>query len=205
MIDLYMAPTANGLRVAVALEECALPYRVHRVDLAKGEQRTPDYLKINPAGLIPALVDDDGPGGKPITLTQSPALILYVAEKTGKLLPADPAARFQAIQWLMQGATDIAGTSGAIFRLEVTAPEKVPANVDYFKQRLVTFFRDCDRQLAGREFLAGELSVADIMTYPNYALRKPMLEAAGGFENLHRWGAAMAARPAVQRGMALGG
>ncbi|MFO1318760.1 MAG: glutathione S-transferase family protein [Burkholderiales bacterium] len=205
MIDLYMAPTANGLRVAVALEECALAYRVHRIDLAKGEQRTPEYLKINPAGLIPAIVDDEGPGGKPITLTQSPALILYVAEKAGRFIPTIPAARYQALQWLMQGATDIAGTSGAIFRLEVTAPEKNAANVDYFKQRLVTFFRDCDRQLEGRDFLAGEISVADLMIYPNYALRKPLLEAAGGFANLHRWGATMAARPGVQKGMALAG
>ena len=205
MIDLYMAPTANGLRVAVALEECALAYRVHRIDLAKGEQRTPEYLKINPAGLIPAIVDDEGPGGKPITLTQSPALILYVAAKAGRFISTIPAARYQALQWLMQGATDIAGTSGAIFRLEVTAPEKNAANVDYFKQRLVTFFRDCDRQLEGRDFLAGEISVADLMIYPNYALRKPLLEAAGGFANLHRWGATMAARPGVQKGMALAG
>lgn len=205
MIDLYMAPTANGLRVAVALEECGLAYRVHRVDLAKGEQRTAEYLKINPAGLIPALVDDQGPGGKPITLSQSPALILYVAEKAGKFIPAAPVARYEALQWLMQGATDIAGTSGAVFRLEVTAPEKNAANVDYFKQRLVTFFRDCDQRLEGRDFLAGEISVADLMIYPNYALRKPLLDAAGGFANLHRWGAVMAARPGVQKGMALAG
>lgn len=205
MIDLYMAPTANGLRVAVALEECGLAYRLHRVDLAKGEQRTAEYLKINPAGLIPALVDDEGPGGKPITLSQSPALILYVAEKAGRFIPAAPAARYEALQWLMQGATDIAGTSGAIFRLEVTAPEKNAANVDYFKQRLVTFFRDCDRRLEGRDFLAGEISVADLMIYPNYALRKPLLDSAGGFANLHRWGAAMAARSGVQKGMALAG
>ncbi len=201
MIDLYLAGTANGFRASVALEEAGLSYRVHKVDLAKGEHRGAEFLKLNPAGLIPVIVDQDGPGNKPITLSQSGAIIVYIAEKTGKFLPKDAARRAVTMQWFMQGATDVAATSGAIFRLENSVPEKIPSSIDYFKQRLLGFFSVCDAQLAGRAYLADELSVADLMLYPNFALRKPLIDQAGGFENLQRWGAAMGARPAVQRGM----
>ena len=201
MIDLYSAGTANGFRASVALEEAGLSYRVHKIDLAKGEHRGAEFLKLNPAGLIPVIVDEDVAGGKPITLSQSGAIILYIAEKTGKFLPKDPARRVVTMQWFMQGATDIAATSGAIFRLENSVPEKIPSSIDYFKQRLLGFFSVCDAQLAGREYLADELSVADLMLYPNFALRKPLIDEAGGFANLQRWGATMASRPAVQKGM----
>lgn len=201
MIDLYFAPTANGQRASVALEECGLPYRVHRMDLGKGDQRSPAFLELNPAGLMPVIVDDDGPGGKRFVLTQSGAIVLYAAEKSGRFLPKDFANRIVALQWMFQGASDVAATSGTIFRLENTAPEKSVANVDYFKQRLLTFFGDVDRQLEGRDYVARELSVADLMLYPNYAARRALIEAAPGFANLHRWGARMAARPGVAKGM----
>jgi GST-like protein len=205
VIDLYSAGTANGFRASVALEEAGLAYRIHKVDLAKGEHRHPEFLKLNPAGLIPVIVDQDGPGAKPVALSQSGAIILYIAEKTGKFLPKDAARRAVAMQWFMQGATDVAATSGAIFRVENSVPEKTPSTIDYFKQRLLGFFSVCDAQLAGREFLADELSVADLMLYPNFALRKPLIDQAGGFANLQRWGAAMAARPAIQKGMKVPG
>ncbi len=201
MIDLYLAGTANGLRASVALEESGLPYRPQKVDLAKGEQRSPEFLKLNPAGLIPVIVDHEGPGGKPFTLSQSGAILLYAAEKSGRLLPKDAARRIVALQWLMQAASDVAGASNTVFHVDTKAPEKSAANVDYFKKRLVDFFAVCDRRLADRDFLADELSVADLMLYPNFALRKPLLDEAGGLPNLQRWGAAMAARPAVARGM----
>ena len=201
MIDLYSAGTANGFRASVALEEAGLPYHLHKVDLAKGEHRRAEFLKRNPAGLIPVIVDQDGPGAKPLTLSQSGAIILYIAEKTGKFLPKDPAQRAVAMQWFMQGASDVAATSGAIFRLENSVPEKIPSSVDYFKQRLLGFFAVCDAHLAGRDYLAGELSVADLMLYPNFALRKALVDQAGGFANLQRWGSTMAARPATRKGM----
>jgi GST-like protein len=204
MIDLYFAPTANGQRATVALEECGLPYQLHRLDLMKGDQRMPAFLAINPAAMIPAIVDSDGPGGRPLVLTQSGAIVLYAAEKSGRFLPADPATRLIAMQWLLQAAADISATSGTIFRLEVSAPEKSAANIEYFRQRLLTFFADCDRQLADREYLAGGVSVADLMLYPNYAARRALIESAGGFTHLHRWAGAMAARPGVQRGMSAG-
>jgi GST-like protein len=201
VIDLYLAPTANGLRASVALEECGLAYCAHRIDLAKGEQRSADFLKLNPAGQIPVIVDQEGPGGQPLTLVQSGAIILYCAEKSGKLLPRDPAARALALQWFMMGGTDVAATSGAVFQLEMVAPEKNEAITGHFKKRLLSFFAVCDRRLEGRDCLAGEFSVADVMLYPNYALRKPLIDEAGGFANLHRWGAAVGARAAVQKGM----
>ena len=205
MIELYFAPTANGLRAAVALEETGLPYRTRKVDLAKGEQRTPEFLKLNPAGLIPVIVDPDGPGRKPLTLSQSGAIILYAAEKAGKFLPKDTARRALAMQCMMQAASDIAGTSGTIFRMETSVPEKIAANSDYFKQRLLGFFGACDTHLAAREYLADEFSVADIMLYPNFSARKALLDQAGGFANLQRWGAAIGSRPGVQRGMKVTG
>jgi GSH-dependent disulfide-bond oxidoreductase len=201
MIDLYLAGTANGLRASVALEEAGLPYRVHKVDLAKGEHRTPEFLKLNPAGLIPVIVDQDGPGGKPLKLSQSGAIILYVAEKTGRFLPKDAVRRALAWQWFAQGLSDVAGTSGALFRVENSVPEKNAGNTDYFKKRLLAFFSVCDAHLAGRDFLADEFSVAELMLYPNFALRKSLIDEAGGFANLQRWGAAVGSRPGIQKGM----
>jgi GST-like protein len=201
VIDLYLAPTANGLRASVALDECGLAYRPNKIDLAKGEQRTPEFLKLNPAAQIPVIVDHDGPGGKPLTLAQSAAIILYCADKSGKFLPKDAARRALVLQWMMQAATDVSPTSGAIFQLEMVAPEKNEAITGHFKKRLLNLLAVCDGQLAKHEYLAGEISVADLMLYPNYALRKPLIDAAGGYANLHRWGAAMAARPGVQKGM----
>ena len=201
MIDLYLAPTANGLRASVALEEAGLAYRAHKIDLAKGEQRSAEFLKLNPAGLIPVIVDDSAAGGKPLALSQSGAIMLYAAEKSGKLLPRDPARRATALQWLMQAGSDVSGASNAVFQMEMRAPEKSATNMQFFKTRLIDYFSVCDRRLEGRDFLADELSVADLMLYPNFALRKPLLDAAGGLPNLQRWGAALAARPGVARGM----
>jgi GST-like protein len=201
MIDLYLAPTANGQRAAVALAECGLEFKPHRIDLMKGEQRSPEFLKLNPAAQIPVMVDQDGAGGKPLTLAQSGAIILYAAEKSGKFVPKDLGQRARVLQWFMQGATDVAPTSGAIFQLEMVAPEKNEAITNHFKKRLVSFFGVVNAQLAGGGYLTGELSIADFMLYPNYFARKALLDAAGGLENLHAWGQRMGARAGVAKGM----
>lgn len=201
MIDLYTGPTANGHRAAVALEAFGLPYRAHRMNLQAGETRTPDYLAINKAGAIPAIVDDDGPGGAKVTLAQSGAIVLYLAEKTGKLLPQDPARRAEAMQWFMHACTDCAVSSGVIFQYSTFGPDKTPANIEYFEKRLLNFLAPVDQQLAGREYIAGELSIADIALYPIFATRKALIEKAGGLEHLRRWGATMAARPEIAKGM----
>lgn len=201
MIDLYMWGTANGLRASVALSECGLEHRVHKVDITKGEQKNPEFLKMNPAGAIPVMVDSNGPGGKPLTLAQSGAIIIYACEKAAKFIPTDGARRAMAGQWFLAAASDIAGTSSTVFFSENFVPEKSVANTDLFKTRLLGYFRNVDRHLAGRQHLADEFSFADLMLYPNYAARKPLIEAAGGMDHLKRWGERMAARPGVQKGM----
>jgi GST-like protein len=201
MIDLYTAGTANGHRAAIALEETGLAYRVHKLNLQAGDQRKPEYLKINPAGAIPAIVDQEGPGGKPLALAQSGAIVLYVAEKSGKFVPKDPARRIAALQWLMQACSDVAGTSGAIFQLSMVAPEKSAANVEFFEKRLVNALRVADARLADREYLVDEISVADLALYPVVATRKPVIEKHGGLPYLAKWAERMAARPAIAKGM----
>ena len=201
MIDFYTSGTANGHRAAIALEESGLAYRAHKLDLQAGDQRKPDYLKINPAGAIPAIVDDQGPGGKPLALAQSGAIVLYVAEKSGRFLPRDPARRAAALQWLMHACSDVAGGSGTLFQLAMVAPEKSAANIEFFEKRLVNALRVADGQLAGREYLVDEISVADLALYPVVATRKPVIEKHGGLPNLARWAERMAARPGVAKGM----
>jgi GST-like protein len=201
MIDFYTWQTSNGQRVAVMLEECALAYRVHKVDLMQGEQRRAEFLRLNPGGAIPVIVDPDGPGGKPLTLTQSAAIVLYLAAKTGRFLPDDPARRAFALQWLMFAVTDVAPASSGIFYETVLLPDKSAANLGWFEQRVLKYFRVADAHLAAREWLADELSVADFALYPLFAVRRPLLEAAGDLPNLARWAAAIAARPAVDRAM----
>jgi len=160
MIDLYTFNTSNGHRASIILEECGLPYRVHQVDLAKGEQRAPDFLNINPAGAIPAIVDHGVPGGS-LKLSQSGAIVLYAAEKTGRFLPADPTRRAVALQWLMLAVTDVARASTSIFLSSAVLPDKSPANVAYFEEQTLRYLRVAEARLAGRNFLADELSVAD--------------------------------------------
>ena len=201
MIDLYTAGTGNGHRAALALEESGLPYRAHKLNLAAGDQRKPEYLAINPGATIPAIVDDDGPGGKPLSLAQSGAIALYVAEKSGRLLPKDPARRAAALQWLMVACTDCAMTGGVIFQLVNNAPEKSPANVKFLEDRLIAFFGVCSRRLAGREYLADEFSVADIALFPVVNQRRAAVEAAGGMPDLLAWVARVGARPGIAKGM----
>jgi GST-like protein len=201
MIALYTAGTANGHRAAIAIEESGLAYRVHKLNLQAGDQRKPEYLKINPAGAIPAIVDEDGPGGKPFALAQSGAIVLYLAEKSGRFIPKDPARRLAALQWLMQACSDVAGTSGTIFQLSMVAPEKSSANVEFFEKRLVNALRVADQRLGEREYLADEFSVADLALYPVVATRRPVIEKHGGLPHLAKWAERMAARPGVAKGM----
>ena len=201
VIDLYTGNSSNGQRAAIALEECGLDYRVHKYDLMKGEHRTPEFAAIAPAGAIPVIVDSDGPGGMALTLAQSCAIILYASEKTGKFMPKNFATRALAWQWLMQAATDVSPASANIFYNTVLLPEKSEANGKFFVERALRCFGDADHQLAEREYLAGDISVADFALYPVYAVRKKILDEAGTLSNLARWAERMATRPGVQKGM----
>ncbi len=202
MIDFYTAATSNGQRVAITLEELTLPYTLHKLNFQNGDQKKPEYLAINPAGMIPAIVDHDGPGAKPFSLAQSGAIVMYLAEKTGKLLSTDTAKRAIARQWLMQACSDCAGASNAIFLSMNMLPDKSPANVEFLENRLLRFFRDANARLNDRDFLADELSIADLALYPIYAARKSVADRAGDLNNLARWGAVLSARPAVVKGVA---
>ncbi|MBA3506044.1 MAG: glutathione S-transferase N-terminal domain-containing protein [Betaproteobacteria bacterium] len=201
MIDLYTSDTSNGQRAAIMLEECGLEYTVRKFDLMQGEHRNPVFLNVNPAGTIPAIVDHDGPGGNPLALAQSGAILLYLAMKTGSFFPIDPALRAEAFQWFMQATTDCAPASGMIFQLSRLAPEKSPANVAFLEERLRKFLRVVDTRLAGRAHLAGEVSIADLALYPVTAARRELIEADVGFVNLKRWMTTIGDRPAVVRGM----
>ncbi|MFO1311628.1 MAG: glutathione S-transferase N-terminal domain-containing protein [Burkholderiales bacterium] len=201
MIELYSANSSNGQRVAITLEECGVPYRLHKLDLLAGEQRNPEFLAINPAAAIPAIVDGEGPGGAPLTLAQSGAIVVYVAEKTGRFLPRDPRARAEALQWVFQATTDVAAASGTVFILSRFIPDKSDANTSFFEERTLRYLRVADRRLADRDYLAGEVSIADFSLYPIVALRRPLVERAGDLPHLLRWADAVGARPGVVRGM----
>ena len=174
---------------------------MHRVDLTKGEQKAPQFLGINPAGAIPVIVDSDGPGGRPLTLSQSGAIAIYAAEKTGRFLPRDPAQRALALQWLMFAATDCAAASTLIFLESLVLPDKSAANAAFAEERFRRFARVAEARLAGREWLADELSIADFSLYPVCAVRKGIIDAAGDMPNLARWMAGLASRAGVARAM----
>jgi len=201
VIHLYTAATGNGQRPALILEELGLPYQVHKVDLGKGGQREPEFLRLNPRGQIPVVVDDDGPGGQRLVLTQSYAILLHYALQAGRFVGSDPASRALVLQWLSHAASDAAPTSGAVFALENFVPEKVQSTTDFFVDRMLANFRYADQRLGQAEYLAGDLSVADFALYPVYRVRHDLLQKQGGFANLHRWGKALGERPAMQRGM----
>jgi GST-like protein len=203
-MELYTAGTGNGQRAAIAVNECGVPCTIHVLNLAEGDQKKPDYLNLNPTGRIPTLVDGDGPGGKPLTLIQSWAILLYLAEKTGRLLPADPVARARSFQWLAEGASDLAPTNQNIFFLGSRMPEKVPASaIKFYEDRFVNLFRAADEQLAKTPYLTGnDITVADIGIYPIYAGRKALPDNAG-LNHLKAWGERVGARPGVQKGMKL--
>ena len=202
MIDLYAAPTSNGMRARIALEECGLPYTLHKIDLQKGEHKTPSFLAMNPNGQIPVIVDKDGPGGRPLTLSQSTAILLYAAEKSGKFMPKDPAVRAAAMQALMNASTDVTPVLGAMVAMKTQKEPHVPS-VELFKDRVRGFFKVWDDKFAKQKCCAGEeLTVADLSLYAGYArIKGAAPEILEGFPNVGRWATMMAERPAIQRAL----
>ena len=200
MIDLYAAGTSNGMRARIALEECGLAYTFHPVALDKGEHKTPQFLALNPNAQIPVIVDRDGPGGKPLTLSQSTAILLYCAEKSGKYLPKEGAARAAMWQALMSASTDVTPIFGALFAV-VRSKEPHAPSANLFRERLRQFFKVWDERLAAQKYAAGdEVTIADFSLYAGYwRTRAAAPEACEGMPHLERWAAEMAARPAMQR------
>jgi GST-like protein len=200
MIQLYTWVTPNGKKVSIMLEELGIPYEVHAVNLGQGDQFKPEYLAINPNNKIPAIIDPDGPGGKPFTLFESGAILHYLAEKSGKLWPADLRQRYTVIQWLMfqmGGVGPMFGQANYFYRLK----EKVPYAIERFHKEARRLYNVLDQELARKEYLAGEYSIADIATYPwvwRHEIHQVKLEE---YPNVKRWYDTISERPAVKRGM----
>ena len=201
MIDLYTWSTPNGRKASIMLEECALPYTVHPINIGKDDQFKPEYIAINPNSKIPAIVDREGPDGKPYALFESGAILLYLAEKTGKLLPKPMAQRYQAVQWLMFQMGGVGPIFGQVHHFLRAAKEQVPYAIDRYTKETQRLYGVLDRRLGTSEYLAGEYSVADIATYPWVARYEWHKTRLGDFENVKRWYDAITARPAVERGM----
>jgi len=202
MIDLYAAGTSNGMRARIALEECGLKYNWHPIDLMKGEQKAPQYLAMNPMGQIPVLIDNEGPGGKKITLAQSSAIMMYCAEKAGKFIPKDPAKKAAMLEAYMSASTDITPMFGAVNTcVRAKDPAPYAAAGAMFKERLKDYFKVWNDLLGKRKYAAGdEFTIADLSLYAGYWRTKGAFpEIVAGMANLERWGAEMAARPAIQK------
>ncbi len=202
MIDLYTWSTSNGRKASIVLEELGADYTVHPIHIGKGDQFTPEFLAINPNGKIPAIVDSDGPGGAPITVFESGAILIYLAEKFGRFLPAEPVARMEVIQWLMFQMGGIGPIFGQVHHFLRAAKEKVPYGIERYGTEARRLYGVLDRRLDGRDHLAGDgYSIADIATYP-WVLRHEWQQIdLADYPNVKRWFDAIGSRPAVQRGI----
>ena len=203
MIDLYTWDTPNGRKISIMLEEVSLSYKVYPVDLTKGEQFKAEFLAISPNNKIPAIVDRDGPGGKPYSLFESGAILMYLAEKTGRLMPRETIPRYEVIQWLMFQMGGVGPMFGQAHHFMRSAPEKVPYAIERFLKEVARLYDVLNTRLMKHQFLAGDYSIADIATYPwvaRYERHRTKLE---DFPNVKRWFDAISARPPVQRGMAV--
>jgi GST-like protein len=207
MIDLYYWPTPNGWKITIFLEETGTPYRIVPVNIGKGEQFTPEFLKISPNNRMPAIVDPDGPDGKPIALFESGAILIYLGEKTGRFWPREPRARYDVLQWVMFQMANVGPMFGQAGHFLRYAPEKIPYAIERYTNEVRRLCRVLDERLAGREFIAGEYSIADMATFPwvHAVERSGAAETSALAEmgNLARWMATMRARPAVERGLAV--
>lgn len=201
-IDVYTWSTPNGWKVPIMLEECELPYRVVPVDIAKNEQFAPDFLALSPNNKIPAIVDPDGPGGQPISVFESGAILQYLGRKTGKLYPADERARVAVDEWLFWQVAGFGPMLGQTHHFTIYAPEKVPYAIERFTQEARRLYRVLEGRLEGREYIANEYSIADIATVTWAKLNFKQGVEIGTLPNVARWLERVLARPAVQRGLA---
>jgi len=203
-IELHTFDTPNGRKISVALEEMALPYTVKIVDLRKGDQRAPHFLKISPTGKIPAIVDPDGPNGKPVSVFESGAILVYLGEKTGKFWPRDRGARIPVLEWLMFQHGNFGPVPGQVHHfLTVDNEDDRRYALERYSKETRRLYAVMDRRLAAREFFADELSIADFAIL-GWAWRHPRHKVdLAEFPHVKRWYETMMARPGVQRGFAV--
>jgi len=201
MIDLYTWTTPNGRKVSIMLEELGLPYGVHPVNIGKGDQFAPDYLKINPNGKIPSIVDPQGPDGKPIAMMESGAILIYLARKTGKLFPQAERAQYEVLQWLMFQMGGVGPMFGQTHHFLRAAKEPVPYAIERYMAETRRLYAVLNDRLKVHDYLAGAYSIADIATYPWVARHEWHKTDLNDFPHVRRWFDAISARPAVQKGM----
>ena len=202
MIDVYSWPTPNGHKVHIMLEECGLPWRAIPVNIGTGDQFKPDFLAISPNNKIPAITDPNGPDGKPISLFESGAILLYLASKTGKLLPKTDRGRFEVLQWLMFQMGGVGPMIGQTHHFRLYAPEKVPYAIDRYSNETKRLYGVIDRRLAQSRFLGGrDYSIADIATFPWLRNWQNQGVVLSDYPHLKKWFDAISERPAVQRGV----
>jgi GST-like protein len=204
MIDVYSWPTPNGNKVHIMLEECGLEYRVHAINIGAGDQFKPEFLEISPNNKVPAIVDTDGPKGESIALFESGAILIYLAEKTRKLLSDDPIERYATLQWLMFQMGGVGPMFGQTHHFRNYAPEKIEYAIKRYTNEAGRLYGVMNKRLAKTEYLAGDsYSIADIATFPWTRSWENQGQKLSDFPNVERWFNAIAARPAVQRGVAV--
>jgi GST-like protein len=204
MIEAYSWPTPNGHKVHIMLEETGLSYQVFPVNIAAGEQFKPDFLAISPNNRIPAILDKDGPGGKPYALFESGAILMYLAEKTGQFMPRDMAAKYQVVQWLMFQMGGVGPMLGQAHHFRTYAPEKIEYAINRYSNEAKRLYGVVDKQLGKTgAFIAGEYSIADMAIYPWFVPYERQGIVIDEFPQVKRWMGEIKARPAVARGMAV--
>lgn len=202
MIDVYSWATPNGHKVHIMLEECGLPYQVHPINIGAGDQFGEEFLKISPNNKIPAIVDSEGPDGKPISLFESGAILVYLAGKTGKFLPEDVRGKYETLQWLMFQMGGVGPMLGQAHHFRIYAPEKIEYAVQRYTNEARRLYGVIDKQLSARPWLAGdEYTIADIATFPWLRSWQNQGVDLDDYPNLKRWFNTIAERPAVKRGV----
>lgn len=203
MITLYTWPTPNGRKISIALEEMGLAYEIKRVDLSQREQFSPDFLKLNPNAKVPVIADDDGPGGEPYAVFESGAILLYLARKSGMLLPEGEVGRSLVEQWLFFQTSNIGPMIGQYYHFSKNAPERIEYAITRYKDETHRILGVMDRRLAEAPYLAGDYSIADIAAYPWIAALKVLESELVPYATLRRWLDAVGGREAVKRGMSV--
>ena len=203
-ITVLFWPTPNGQKITIMLEECGLPYVISPVNIGKGDQFKPEFLAVSPNNRMPAMTDPDGPDGQPISIFESGAILQYLGRKSGKFYPQDERRRAAVEQWLFWQVGGLGPMAGQVHHFRNYAPEKIPYAIDRYVNEVHRLYGVMDRQLASREYLAGEFSIADIASYPWAKGWERQGQDIGDFPHLAKWLARMAARPGVQRGIAAG-
>jgi GST-like protein len=203
VIDLYSWKTPNGHKIHIALEEMKLAYEVHPVDIGQGEQFKPEFLAVSPNNKIPAIVDREGSGGRPLSVFESGAILIYLAEKSGRFLPTDPGRRAETLQWLMWQMGGIGPMMGQAFHFIRTAEEDIPYAVKRYSDEVRRLFGVADKYLAGHAYLGGEYSIADMAAYPWMRLAGHLEIDLARYAHVRRWLDEIGERPAVQKGLTL--